>query len=173
MKTIPWVNHCCFHSKLCPMHHTQWKRNPDLCQRKKKRERERTWISDKNDPGTKGIWKGLCGWKYRTWRKEGGPALWVMNLLSFNRCFRQHLNEKPPWGWSVANWRKEEGTSSPPALTAPLFYLAASQARAGVWLLVDEGISSGCFRRDSYNLLVSLNILFAVTTAKLWDVVAL
>ena len=25
------------HSKLCPMHHTQGKRNPDLCQRKKKK----------------------------------------------------------------------------------------------------------------------------------------
>lgn len=61
----------CFHSKLCPMHHTQGKRNPDLCQRK---IRERTWISDKNDPETKGIWKGLCGCKYRNWRKGGGPA---------------------------------------------------------------------------------------------------
>ena len=155
------------HSNLCPMHHTQGKRNPDLCQRKKKK---RTWISDKNDPETKGIWKGLCGCKYRTWRKGGGPAFRVMSLLSFNRCFRQHLNEKPPWGRSVANWRKDEGTSSPPALTACLSYL---EARVGIWLLVGEGISSGCFSRDSHDLLVSLNVLFADITAKLWEAVAL
>lgn len=130
----------------------------------KEKIRERTWISDKNDPETKGIWKGLCGCKYRNWRKGGGPAFRVMSLLSFNRRFCQHLNEKPPWGWSVANWRKDDGTSSPPVLTVPFSYL---EAREGIWLLVGEGISSGCFRRDSHNLLVSLNVLFADTTAKL------
>ena len=167
MKTIPWVNHCVSILSFVPC--TTLREKETLTYAKGKK-RERTWISDKNDPETKGIWKGLCGCKYRNWRKGGGPAFRVMSLLSFNRRFCQHLNEKPPWGWWVANWRKDDGTSSPPVLTAPFSYL---EAREGIWLLVGEGISSGCFRRDSHNLLVSLNVLFADTAAKLWDTVAL
>lgn len=55
----------------------------------KGKKNKRTWISDKNDPETKGIWKGLCTCKVANAehdRKWEGRQFWVLNPLSFKRC---------------------------------------------------------------------------------------
>lgn len=37
----------------------------------KGKKNKRTWISDKNDPETKGIWKGLCRCKLANAEQDG------------------------------------------------------------------------------------------------------
>lgn len=38
---------------------------------KKTKKHKRTWISDKDDPETKGIWKGLCRCKVANGKHDG------------------------------------------------------------------------------------------------------